>query len=92
MTSRLEDLWAEAGHDGATTPPGSCCGVLEAEIEELLAAWSDERSGRIEANLLLDRAYRLLVKMLADDRLTPCRRRQVRLLSRTIQALRDRPS
>lgn len=88
MKRRFEDLWAKAAFDGATTPLGVSCALPDDEVEQLLEAWSRERSERIETTLLLEQTCRLLSGLLSDEDLSARRRRQVRRLIRTIQVLK----
>jgi hypothetical protein len=91
MNRRVDDLWATAASDGASTPVGIVA-VTHTEIEELVDAWSRERTGRIESSLVLEEAGRLLARLLAEVPLEPIRRRQTKRVLRAIRQLEnDKP-
>jgi hypothetical protein len=89
MNRRLEDLWANAADDGATSPIGVLTGPSESELDDLLAAWFQERSHRIEGGLLLQEARRLLLRFLAEEAGSTAIRQRVERLIQAIRAYQD---
>jgi threonine dehydrogenase-like Zn-dependent dehydrogenase len=90
MNCRFDDLWASAADDGASALVGiySSRSERDEEIEQLMKAWLRERSVRIESSLVLDQAFRLLVDLLDEGEISPRRRKQARVLIRSIRELR----
>ena len=90
MNSRFDDLWASAADDGASCPVGVYAARNEAddEVDQLMNAWLQERTDRIEGALILDQVQRLIIEMLADGELRPGRRRRAVRLVRAIRDLR----
>ncbi len=86
MNRRFNDLETIAASQRAMTHV--VAPATGEEMENLLGAWSCERAGRIECSLLLDRASRMILRMLADGEITPKRRRQAR---RVVRIIRDTP-
>ncbi len=87
MISHIEDRWDSAAGDGASTPVGLPAVRTGAEIDLLMEAWSSERHESIESKLLLDRARRLLIRLLVSGELTPRNRERVRRLVAEIDAV-----
>ena len=93
---RFDDLWATAAHDGASCPIGLSGNRpgrnLSSEVDELMDAWFHERTARIECSLILDQAGKLLSKLLAEETVTPKKRREMcRILRALRKQLRDEP-
>ena len=88
MKSRLNDLWASAANDGASSPIGiyEKAADTDAEVDMLMDAWLRERSDRIESSLILDQAQRLMIGLLSDGAISPRRRRQAIRLIRAIRS------
>jgi hypothetical protein len=86
MTHPFDDLFLLNGQDGASTPVGLLRPQDEAEIDEIMDAWFQERHDNIESGIFLDQARRLLVRILAEGELTPRTRRRAKRLIRAIGA------
>jgi hypothetical protein len=87
MISHFDDRWDSAAGDGASTPAGLAADRAGDEVGLLMEAWSCERHESIESKLLLDRAQRLLARILASGELTPRNRARVRRLVAEIEAV-----
>ena len=86
----LEALWETAASDGASCPVGPGSSHDGAEIQQILDAWSLERSRSIETSLLLDLSRKLLERVLSGGPLSDDERRMARTLIRAIgQSNRD---
>jgi hypothetical protein len=93
MLKVIEDILSMSGGDGdlikveiPTTPDPT-------EIDQVLEAWFEERGGRIECLLLLNRVRRLLCRMLAAGGLTDQEEREAKSLLRLIDSIgKDTPA
>ncbi len=84
MTNRFEDIWRSAADDGASYPlvPVACRN--EAEVDEIMDAWSRERSHSIEYEMLLGQSRKLLARLLRSGSASDSDRRRARRLMRSI--------
>jgi len=87
MIKVIEDLLRISGKDGDSIDGGVQRTPDPTEIDQLLAAWSEERGGRIECLLLLGRVRHLLSRMLSAGRLTDQEDREARSLLRLIGSI-----
>ena len=83
MMNRLEDLW-DSADDGATMPASPLEIRTEAEFDGLLDAWYLERRNSIECEILLDESRELIRRLIAEDQISPARRKRARRLIRAI--------
>lgn len=87
MLNSFQRLLLTSAQDGASVAAvGTHTDCDESEANQLLAAWSRERQDRIEAELCLDQACRLLNSILEDDGVSSSHRRKARRLLRAIRA------
>ncbi|HMB06449.1 MAG TPA: hypothetical protein VKP69_22285 [Isosphaeraceae bacterium] len=91
MSRRFDDLLASAAEDGASTPVGVFSPRDGADTDQLMQAWYIERQNSIECSLLLDRARRLLGRILYDGEVTAANRQRTRSLLRAIKEARQGP-
>ena len=84
---RFEDLWADAANDGASSPIGVNSNPFGAELEDLMDAWFDERTQRIEGLLVLEQARRMIVRLMSEAGGSPTSRRRASQLVRAIRKL-----
>jgi hypothetical protein len=87
MIKAIEDLLSRSGRDGEFIEVGNRTTPDLAEIDQLLAAWSEERGRRLESLLLLGRVRRLLSRIVAAGRVTDQAERQVKSLLRVIDSI-----
>ncbi|MGE3818011.1 MAG: hypothetical protein AB7I30_01115 [Isosphaeraceae bacterium] len=86
MNQRFDDLWefsADTDELWRGLKPS------EEEVEQILEAWTRERSQRIEALLILDQTRRFLRGIVTRDELAPGRIRRARHLLQAIKELGD---
>ncbi len=87
MLSHFEDLLCSTANEGASAPTGISNAPSQAEVDLLMEAWFRERQDCIEYNLCLDRAERLLRRILADGIITNASRREAKHLLMAIGEL-----
>jgi hypothetical protein len=78
MKSRFDLSWDSIPRDGASTPIGVSTPPGGPDCDELLEAWSLERNQCIELGFYLDRALRLLNRVVAEGEVSPRSRRRVK--------------
>ena len=93
---RFDDLWSAAAHDGASCPIGFSGNRpgrnASSDVDELMDAWFQERTDRIECSLILEQAGKLLSGLLAEGTASPKKRREAcRVLRAIRKQLRDKP-
>jgi hypothetical protein len=84
MTSRFDDLWESAAGDGALTPVGLA--RADCDYDALMDAWLRERQDSIETRYYLDKALRLLRKMMVVDEMPDSLRKRARHLLEAIES------
>ena len=94
MANSFEDLITLAARDGASVPCASWSPYPTAELADLFDAWQEECHHAIEYQMLLDRACRLLGRVLAEGALSSQAARSARSLIEAVEAARqgDRPA
>ncbi len=81
--NRFEKLCRSAADDGASSLSGAAWpSGFDDEAVQLLKAWEQERTERIECSLVLDQMCRLLHELMVDEPISPRRRRQAGRLLR----------
>jgi len=83
MKNRLEDLW-KAADDGASTPLGPWATRTDAEIDQLMDAWFQERHMSIEFEMLLKQSRRMIARLLSGAIDRPEGRKKAQRLLREI--------
>jgi hypothetical protein len=87
MLNQFQQLLLTSAQDGASAVAvGTNTESDENEARQVLAAWYRERHERIEAELFLDQACRLLNSILSDDGVSSSHRRKARRLLSAIRA------
>ena len=89
MTGRFDELWSLAADDGAFSLAKVFATESYDDVDLLLDAWYRERTDRIECSLVLDRAHRLISRLLAEGDFSPKRQRQARDVMRAIRDVSD---
>ena len=84
MNNRFDDLWRSAADDGGSYPlvPVACRN--EEELDEIMDAWSRERSHSIEADIVLSRSRKVIARILRSSGVSEADRRILRRLMRSI--------
>lgn len=86
MIGHFNELLRATADEGASAAPGLSPYHTFEEPDELLEAWCRERQERVETELFLEEARRLLEKILDESRVTPASRRKVKCLLLAIKA------
>jgi len=93
MIKAIQDLLGMSGGDGDFITVEIPTTADTGDIDQLLAAWSEERGRSIECLLLLGRVRRLLARVLAEGRLTDQSGREAKSLLRLIDSAgKDAPA
>lgn len=88
MANSFEDLITLAARDGASAPCAAWLSHPATELADLFVAWQKECHHAIESQMLLDRACRLLGRMLAEGELSSQSARSAKSLIEAAKAAR----
>jgi len=89
MSNPFDDLLTSTAEDGASALVGILANRQDqsAEVEELMGAWSQERRDCIELGMFIERARKLLCRMVAEGDLAAETEREARRLIRAMRAV-----
>jgi hypothetical protein len=87
MLSHFDDLLCSTPNEGAAAPIGISNPTAQAEVDLLMEAWVRERQDCIEYSLCLDRAKKLLRRILDDGVVTEKNRREAQHLLSAIKVI-----
>jgi len=90
MSNPFDDLLTSTAEDGASVTHGVLTNRQDErmEVEELMGAWLEERHECIELGMFVDRARKLLCRMVAEGDLAAETKREARRLIRAMRAVR----